>query len=145
MALGHSSRGSRQLQEACNPCFPMLTSVKSWFNWLHKSDTLPWLCLVGDRNRFPAVGWAEDMGTSRASNAALQRQFPHGALTAQAVEPGGEGNWAVLLPAWEDLQTPIRLCGAGSTLLLLPVLPLLLASPLCQPALLTGNLTANAE
>lgn len=99
----------------------MLTSVRGWFNWLHKSDTLPWLCLVEERNRFPAVGWAEDMGTSRASNAALQRQFPHEASTAQAVEPGREGSRAVLLPAGEDLQTPVRLCGAGSTLPLLPV------------------------
>lgn len=86
------------------------------------------------------MGWAEDMGTSRASNPALQRQFPHEGLTAQAVEPGGEGSQAVLLPAREDLQTPIRLSGAGSTLPLLPVLPSLLVSPLCQPALLAGKL-----
>lgn len=73
------------------------------------------------------MGWAEDMGTSRASNAALQRQFPHEGLTAQAVEHGEEGTQAVLLPAGEDLQIPIRL-------------PSLLVSPLYQPALLAGKL-----
>lgn len=80
------------------------------------------------------------MGTSRASNAALQRQIPQEGLTAQAVEPGGEGSQAALLPAGEDLQTPIRLWGAGSTLPLLPALPSLLVSSLCQPALLAGKL-----
>lgn len=61
-------------------------------------------------------------------------------MKAQAVEPEGEGSQAVLQPTGEDLQTPIRLCGAGPTLPLLPVLPSLVVPPLCQPALLAGKL-----
>lgn len=79
------------------------------------------------------------MGTSRASNPALWRQLPHEGLTARAVEPGGEGSQAVLLPAGEDLQTPAGLCKAGSSLPRFPVLPSLLVSPLCQLPCLQEN------
>lgn len=147
MALGHSFRGSRQSQEASNPCFIMLTSVNSSFNWLHKSDTalaLPRGGGIGSQEASPAVGWAEDMGTSRASNEALQRRFPHEGLTGPH-ESSGSGTWGRGKPDC----TPAHRGGspnthqalwAGSTLPLLPVLLSLLVSPLFQPTLLAGKL-----